>query len=388
MREYRFHAGVWRWLREQFGGPTAIQERGWRAIQGGGDVLLAAPTGSGKTLAGFLCAIDRHLREELVCQQTETLHRTTSHRARPSQRISIGRPAGVGTLYISPLKALNNDIARNLQAPLAGIVRACGEISAGEGLPSLRVAVRSGDTSPAERAKMLRYPPHILATTPESLYILLTSARARAMLRGVHTVILDEIHALVESKRGAHLMLSLARLDRLRASGSGPAQRIGLSATQRPLGLVAAFLVGCMPAAAEVVVDDASTGAALDAASTGDAADGTSRPAVDRAAGAVPDGVTEDLVVRPCTIVDGGHRRQLDVRIELPETPLAAVASAELMNEVHARLLDLIEGHRTTLIFVQTRAAAEKLARALRTARHEAGGSRGGDHLSSWQHVS
>ncbi|MGH7887161.1 MAG: DEAD/DEAH box helicase, partial [Candidatus Binatia bacterium] len=212
-----FHPLVERWFTERFQNPTPAQAQGWKAIAAGRSTLIAAPTGSGKTLAAFLWSIDRLIKRAL----TGALDERTS------------------VVYVSPLKALGNDIAKNLQAPLAEIYELAGR----EGilLPTIRVAVRSGDTPTNERQSMIRRPPHILITTPESLYILLTSARSRDFLKSAETLIVDEIHAVAQDKRGAHLALSLERLDALVGRRL---QRIGLSATQKPIEEVARILVG------------------------------------------------------------------------------------------------------------------------------------------------
>ena len=294
MNGYAFHPAVQQWLGDTFGAPTEPQAQGWPAIQAGRHTLIAAPTGSGKTLAAFLAAID-----DLVRQGGEgTLE------------------DGIQVLYISPLKALSNDIERNLRAPLAGIGEALGAMGLPQ--PAIRVAVRTGDTPAAERAAMLRRPPHIFVTTPESFYILITSAKARALLRSVRTVIVDEIHAVTGDKRGAHLALSLERLAHLAAR---PPVRIGLSATQRPIEEVARFLVGTRNIAAD------------------------GRP--------------------DCAIVDVGHRRRIDLGIELPASPLETVMSGEVWGEIYQRLAELSAQHRSTLIFVNTRAMSERVARAL-----------------------
>lgn len=217
-----FHPAVAGWFARTFAAPTPAQQQAWPAIRTGADVLVAAPTGAGKTLTGFLAALDALVREGLT----------------------HGLPDATCVLYVSPLKALSNDIHRNLEAPLAGIAAELARL----GLPevAIRTAVRTGDTPAGERAALRRQPPHVLVTTPESLYILLNSASGRAMLGGVRTVIVDEIHALVQSKRGSHLALSLARLDALIGHR---AQRIGLSATQKPVEAVARFLAGAGAAA-------------------------------------------------------------------------------------------------------------------------------------------
>ncbi|MGD9601371.1 MAG: DEAD/DEAH box helicase [Gammaproteobacteria bacterium] len=293
MRGARFHPIVEAWLRRTFGGPTPVQSRVWEAFADPRHLLVAAPTGAGKTLAAFLGVIDGLVRQGLDDEL----------------------PSGVQVVYVSPLKALGNDIRKNLEFPLR-------EIRAGlaaAGLPDvdIRIGVRTGDTSPAARALMRRLPPQILVTTPESLYLMLTSDGGRDILRHAHTVIVDEIHALAGNKRGAHLALSLARLARLAAR---PLRRIGLSATQQPLPEVARFLVGTACAAA------------LDA---------------------------------HCTIVDEGFVRAWDIGIELPSAPLEAVLSTESANELHDRIAALIQAHRTTLVFVNTRRLAERVARAL-----------------------
>lgn len=289
-----FHPVVWHWFAQRFGNPTPPQELGWRYIAQGKDTLIAAPTGSGKTLAAFLWSINGLFQRAL----TGTLEEKTS------------------VLYISPLKALGNDIEKNLREPLSGILRLAE--AEGLGLPEIRVAVRSGDTSPKERRAMLRYPPHILITTPESLYILLTAEKARQLLRTVETVIVDEIHAVAGDKRGSHLALSLERLDAL--SGR-PLQRIGLSATQKPIGEVASLLVG---------------------------------PGRMRADG-LPD----------CAIVDVGHRRDLDLSVELPQRELGPIASHEIWNEIYELIAVQVKSHRTTLVFVNTRRLVERVAHQL-----------------------
>ena len=287
----RFHPAVASWFAANLGAPTACQEQAWEALAAGRHTLIAAPTGSGKTLAGFLTAIDALVRD--------------------SRRAPL--PDATRVLYVSPLKALGNDVHKNLEVPLEGIDRAL--VEAGEPGSGIRAMVRTGDTPSAARQAMRRQPPHILVTTPESLYILLTSEGGRAMLASVGTAIVDEIHAVAGNKRGAHLALSLERLDAL---AGRPVTRIGLSATQRPIETVAHFLTGC-----------------------------------------------EDGKPGTCTIVDTGHTRERDLALELPESPLEAVMSGEVWAEVYRRLCTLIEAHRTTLVFVNTRRMAERVARAL-----------------------
>jgi ATP-dependent Lhr-like helicase len=290
----RFHPVLARWFDETFGRPTPAQAQGWEAIRSGRHTLIAAPTGSGKTLAAFLTALDQLFREGL--------------------RAPL--PDEVRVVYVSPLKALSADIHKNLAVPRRDIASYAER--AGLAPPRITVAVRTGDTTQGERAAMLRKPPHILVTTPESLFLLLTSERSRAMLRTVQTVIVDEIHAVIDTRRGAHLALSLERLEEVAAA---PLQRIGLSATQTPIETVAAFLAGHPP---------------VDARRT-----------------------------RDCAIVDEGHRRALDLAIELPGSSLEAVMSTEIWQEYYERLARLVQEHRTTLVFVNTRRLAERLARHL-----------------------
>ncbi|HVS78230.1 MAG TPA: DEAD/DEAH box helicase, partial [Steroidobacteraceae bacterium] len=290
-----FHPAVSRWLERAFEAPTPAQKQAWPAIQAGRHTLIAAPTGSGKTLAAFLAAIDSLVRAGIE-----------------------SGPLGDEThiVYVSPLKALSNDIHRNLEVPLAGIRE---ELRA-MGLPDveIRTSVRTGDTPQQERQSMRRRPPHIVVTTPESLYILLGSESGRAMLASVRSVIVDEIHAMVGSKRGLHLALSLERLE---AIAGRRLTRIGLSATQRPIEEVARFLVGTRQ----------------------DGADGNA----------------------DCALIDTGPVRRRDLQLEVPAAPLEAVMSGDVWTQVYDRLAQLAGEHRTTLIFVNTRRHAERVARHL-----------------------
>jgi ATP-dependent Lhr-like helicase len=283
-----FHPLVRQWFTTEIGEPTAAQLRGWESIAAGRHTLIAAPTGSGKTLGAFLTAINALLEESGTAPLRDE----------------------VRIVYVSPLKALSADIHKNLAEPRAGIHRLAEE--AGLRAPHITAAVRTGDTTQAERAAMVRTPPHILVTTPESLYLLLTADRSRHMLRTVRAVIVDEIHAVIGSRRGAHLALTL---ERLAAVAESPLQRIGLSATQTPIEEVARFLTAGDPAG--------------------------------------------------CTIVDVGHRRRMELGIEMPRSTLEAVMSNEVWEEYYDRLTELITGHRTTLIFVNTRKMAERVARHL-----------------------
>ena len=280
------------WFAQRFGEPTEPQTRAWPAIRSGEHVLISAPTGSGKTLAAFLICLDDLVRAGLEGSLPDTTQ----------------------VLYVSPLKALSNDIHKNLDVPLSGIASLAAE--RGLMLPPICTAVRTGDTPASERQKMVKHPPHILVTTPESLFILLTADRSRLALRNVRTVIVDEIHAMADDKRGAHLALSLARLDDLVAKAGGPRpQRIGLSATVRPIETVARFLA---PEADEQV-----------------------------------------------TIINHGHRRAMDLAVEVPKDELGPVASNEMWQEIYDRITALIQEHRTTLVFVNTRRLAERVAHHL-----------------------
>jgi ATP-dependent Lhr-like helicase len=305
MQSFRFHPAVEQWFARTFGTPTEPQQAGWPAIQSGAHTLLAAPTGSGKTLAAFLAALDQLFRDGLEGEL----------------------PDETRILYVSPLKALSNDIHKNLEQPLAGIRAA---VKAGHGRDvDVRAEVRTGDTPAAKRQAMIRKPPHILVTTPESFYLLLTSLSGRKLLATVRTVIIDEIHAVVSSRRGSQLALSM---ERLAALVKGPLQRIGLSATQKPMEEVARFLVG-----------------------------------------------TRNLDERGnahCSIIDCGDNRQLDLAIELPDSPLEAVMSNEVWAEVYGRLADLIASHQTTLVFVNTRRLAERVT-------HHLSERLGKDHVTS-----
>ncbi len=321
-----FHPAVGEWFRRRFpGGPTAPQTAAWPLIATGQDVLVASPTGTGKTLTGFLVAIDAAYRRH----EGAAAYRGHGDAGQP---VAAPGPRLPEVVYISPLRALAADVHENLQVPLAGIQAVAAEL--GLDAPDLSVAIRTGDTPPAERAAMRRNPPDLLVTTPESLYLLLTAPASRAMLRGVRTVIVDEVHTLARDKRGSHLALSLERLSHLVAEAAaadggaaggraaddrGPVrvQRIGLSATQRPLEVVGRLLSGTGP----------------------------DRP--------LP------------AIVDCGHQRDLDVAVELPSSELEAVSSRGQFEEVLDRIADHVRRHRTTLVFVNTRKLAERVAHLL-----------------------
>jgi ATP-dependent Lhr-like helicase len=284
-----FHAAVRLWFDRTYAAPTAAQLRGWDEIRAGRDTLIAAPTGSGKTLAAFLVGLDTVIQRDQHAPAADAIE----------------------VVYVSPLKALSSDVQRNLASPLAGIQEAAATL--GLPRPVVRIALRTGDTTATGRAAIVRDPPHVLVTTPESLYLMLTASRSRALLEGVRTVIVDELHALMRDKRGSHLALSLARLD---AVARARPQRIGLSATVHPIEEAARFLVGGLPS-------------------------------------------------RPCAIVDTGHRRDLDIAIEVPGTDLEAIATHEQWAEIYDRLATLVGQNRTTLVFVNTRRMAERVAHHL-----------------------
>ncbi len=315
------HPVVAEWFLTKFGSATEPQEQGWPAILRGEPTLISAPTGSGKTLAAFLVAIDQLLRLAIAGSLAPTTQ----------------------VLYVSPLKALSNDIQKNLDGPLAEIQ----QLAAARGYlcPPIRTGVRTGDTLPIERARMLRNPPHILVTTPESLYLLLTAGKSREHLRDIRTVIVDEIHAVADDKRGSHLALSLERLDALVCgenrlspgaflTGRGtPPQRIGLSATQNPIELVAEFLTGTRsrvphPSSAWVGCDQSSHR-------------------------------------QTATIIQVGQRRTLDLAIEIPSDELGSVVNSKMWEEIYDKLAAYTLAHRSTLVFVNTRSFVEKIAFAL-----------------------
>ncbi|HEY3177753.1 MAG TPA: DEAD/DEAH box helicase [Casimicrobiaceae bacterium] len=325
-----FHPAVDAWFHKHFPAPTEPQARAWPLIQSGQNVLIAAPTGSGKTLAAFLAAIDDLVRRGVENPLTDETF----------------------VVYVSPLKALSNDVQKNLAAPLAG-VRA--ELTAlGFADVDIRTLVRTGDTPQTERAGMRRRPPHIVVTTPESLYVLLGSESGRQMLSTTRTVIIDEIHALAANKRGSHLALTLERLAALTAQ---PPVRIGLSATQKPIEEMARFLVGITPCHPE-----RSEGPAFPVSSPTAGPSASPRDDKSERTSALPQ---DDKVMRTCAIVDTGHIRPRDLAIEVPSSPLSAVMSQEVWQQVYARLAELAQAHRTTLIFVNTRRMAERAARHL-----------------------
>ena len=332
-----FHPLIADWFRSRFSAATDPQLRAWPEIRAGHDILVSAPTGSGKTLAAFLICLDGLVRVAL----DGTLRDRTE------------------VVYVSPLKALSNDIQKNLDAPLAEIAALAAK--KGVLLPPIRTAVRTGDTSVWERQQMLRQPAHILVTTPESLFILLTAEKSRRLLCTIRTVIVDEIHAVVDDKRGAHLALSLARLDDLVAKAGGPKpQRIGLSATVNPIEEVARFLVGCAgdcrPERRSLGVNETIT----------DRASVSQEPAPEPPALSTEPRVRRTKPVAPgVRVIDSGHRRQVDLAVEVPKDELGAVATKEVWSDIYDRLAELISAHRTTLVFVNTRRLCERVAHHL-----------------------
>lgn len=334
-----FHPAVANWFRGAFPAPTPAQVEAWPAIASGRHTLIAAPTGSGKTLAAFLAAIDDLVR----------------------RGVEGALPDETAVVYVSPLKALSNDVRVNLEAPLAGIRDELLRLW----LPDveIRTMVRTGDTPQAERDRMRKRPPHIVVTTPESLYVLLGSESGRRMLSTTRSVIVDEIHALAPNKRGAHLALSLERLDAL---CERRLVRIGLSATQKPIGEVARFLVGATPPAESPPPADASVQASQKEAAEERLLAVESFPCeVGEDAGRRKGELRATPEEPDCVIVDSGHVRARDLALELPEAPLEAVLSGDQWAQVYARLEQLIAEHRTTLIFVNTRRMAERAARHL-----------------------
>ncbi len=304
-----FHPIIAEWFTAKFTVATEVQQQAWPEIQSGRDLLISAPTGSGKTLAAFLSCVDRLFQQALRCDLRDETQ----------------------ILYISPLKALSNDVQKNLQQPLLEIGQAA--LSAGLLLPDLRVIVRTGDTPMTERQQMLRRPPHILITTPESLFILLTAEKSRAMLKTVRTVIVDEVHAVAPNKRGAHLALSLERVEAL---AGGVVQRIGLSATQRPIERMAQFLVGSRRSSP--LMQDADS----------------------------VDGPPNDLrLANDVAIINVGHRRDMDLAVEVPKDELGPVATNAIWSDIYDRVAALVEAHRSTLVFVNTRRLAERVSHYL-----------------------
>ncbi len=307
-----FHPVVQDWFSSSLGEPTDVQRASWPVIQSGRHALISAPTGSGKTLAAFLTCIDHLLRQAIAGQLVE----------------------GIQVVYVSPLRALSHDIQKNLEEPLAQITQLA--LSAGHLAPRIRVEVRTGDTPSAQRQQLVKHPPHIVVTTPESLYLLLTAKKSRELLRGVHTVIVDEIHALAPHKRGSHLALSLERLE---AVTKERLVRIGLSATQRPLETIAKFLVG-------------------------------------ESAHREGESQLSFLETPQCQIVDMGHRRELDLQVALPKDELGAIATNAMWADVYDRLAEIADVHRSTLVFVNTRRLAERVA-------HHVGERIGEEHVAS-----
>ncbi|MDB4786702.1 DEAD/DEAH box helicase [Planctomycetaceae bacterium] len=322
MSFFGFHPVIKEWFHNRFAGPTEPQTAGWPHIAEGKNTLIAAPTGSGKTLTAFLACIDRLIK-------------------------SAPLPEEIRIVYLSPLRALSNDMHRNLEEPLAEIYDFAHEH--GMNVPPINVGLRTGDTPASKRAAIVKHPPHILVTTPESLYLMLTGPKSRLKLKNVETVIVDEIHALIRDKRGSHLSLTLERLEALCGR---KLQRIGLSATQKPLDLVAKFLIGegTVPLPRSISQKEAPEDPQQLLFET-----------VDRQVEVCS--TTEGKPV--CEIVNIGHGRELDLAIEVPESELQAVCSHEQWAEIYGQIIELINSHRSTLIFVNTRRMAERVSHQL-----------------------
>ena len=324
MSFFGFHPLIERWFQSRFSEPTAPQKLGWPHIERGENTLIAAPTGSGKTLTAFLAVIDRLLKESIDGKLED----------------------GVRAIYVSPLRALSNDMHRNLSEPLEELNALAVEEFPDVPIAGLRVGLRTGDSTPSQRAALVRKPPHIVVTTPESLFLLLTAEKGRAALKSVDTIIVDEIHALVRDKRGSHLALTIERLESL---CERPLQRIGLSATQKPIERIAEFLVGF---SGDGRLEQAPRRSGIHESDLVSNA-GTARS------------LFQPTVSDPPKIVDVGYSRDLDLKIEVPPSDLSAVCSTEQWGEVNERLVELINSHRSTLIFVNTRRMAERVTHQL-----------------------
>ena len=333
----RFSPAVRAWFAQALGEPTSIQRQAWEAVASGKNALVIAPTGSGKTLAAFLYAVDRLMAEKTAVQPAGSRREKTRWRK------------GVRVLYVSPLKALGADVQRNLEVPLQAISDLmAASVPDASAVPHVTVAQRTGDTTPDERRKIVRNPPDILITTPESLYLMLTS-QAREVLRTVETVVVNEVHAIAGTKRGAHLSLSLERLDDLLET---PAQRVGLSATVRPAEVVAHFLGG--PHAVEVVSQEEPP--ALDLRVVVPVRDMTAVPPVPGA----PKPKAAKAPIREAWKTDRSLRAAMAGPLENP-TPDTRVGSSSLWPAIEGAILDQVLAHRSTIVFVNSRGLCERL---------------------------
>ncbi|HCS51189.1 MAG TPA: DEAD/DEAH box helicase, partial [Planctomycetaceae bacterium] len=326
----QFHPLVARWFAEKFEQPSEPQRLGWPAIAAGKHALIAAPTGSGKTLTAFLAIIDRLFRQALAGQLKDEIN----------------------CIYVSPLRALSNDMQKNLAEPLREIRELA--LQDGYNVPEIRIGLRTGDTPAKDRTAMIKKPPQIVVTTPESLYLLLTAGKSRERLGTTQTLIIDEIHAMLPDKRGAHLALSLERLESI---CERPLQRIGLSATQKPIELVADFLLGTR--------DRSTPLRSVDWVADADKVSDEKQKRLFKNDFDDAEQIPASAQARTLEIINIGHARDLDLGIEIPPSPLSAICSHEQWAEVNARVIELVNSHRSTLIFVNTRRMAERVSHQL-----------------------
>ncbi|KAA3613013.1 MAG: DEAD/DEAH box helicase [Calditrichaeota bacterium] len=353
LENFSFHPIIQSWFSQNFNKPSPPQIQGWPSIASGKNTLICAPTGSGKTLAAFLWCIDSLLREKI----NETGNPFSPLRMNNSS--SLSEKNGVHTLYISPLKALNNDIERNLQFPLKGITEAAQKSNLE--IPEISTLVRTGDTPANQRAKMLKTPPDILITTPESLYLLLTNQKGRMLFEGLRYIIVDEIHALCPNKRGVHLSLSLERLMPL---CKNEPVRIGLSATQKPLDRIARYLGGqtYLPKFPDFQEDEKKPESVIPAGLKRESESFDKQLPI-RTLG----NDNKEVIKRPVNIIDTGQRKEMDLKVISPVKNYSDLPESSIWPEVYKLLYDLIMDHRTALVFAGMRSQTEKIARILNT---------------------